>query len=651
MRMTTAMSNDGATGLGSRNSQAASWLASLAGAPGPARSIGRIRADPDIRVVGCAAMNARVLVLALAVACSRQPPPPPPATPAPAPRAEPPATRPSADSAAPGKPEYRSEGTTFVDPKTIGSGKHFMVVSESPLATKVGHDMLAAGGNAVDAAVATAFALAVTHPSAGNIGGGGFAVVRTAAGKAVAIDFREVAPAAATADMYLDKDGKPTDGSLRGDRAVGVPGSVAGLWEMHKKLGKKPWKDVVAPAIALARDGFEIDDKLHQSLVAVAMLLVKSPATAAIWLPNRVPRAKGDKVAIPALAEVLERIAERGADGFYKGETAAAIVAEMKAGGGLITAEDLAGYRVAWRAPLRFTYRGYSVVAMPPPSSGGIVLAMTAGMLGKLELGKLAWHGAEHVHWLVEVWRRAFAARNELLGDPAFVKDMPIARLVSRDYIDKLFATITDKATPSKQVTALLEGDHTTNLCAVDDSGMAVALTTTLNTGFGNGVTVAGFLLNNEMDDFTAKPGSPNTFGLVQGAANKIEPGKRMLSSMSPTIIEDTKGELFMLAGAGGGPRIITAVWQTISNVIDFARHADLAVAAPRIHHQHLPDVVSIEAEAIDRPADDALGAMGYKLHWGEPKRAFAAITAIVRSDAGWDGASDPRGGGAAIGD
>jgi len=599
-------------------------------------------------------MNVRVLLLAVAVACSRQPPPPPPPpTPAAIAAAAPAADRAAkpAKDPAPAKPEYRKESDSFIDPETVGSGKHFMVVSESPAASKVGHAILVAGGNAVDAAVATAFALAVTHPSAGNIGGGGFAVVRTGAGKAVALDFREVAPAAATPDMYLDKDGKPTDGSLRGDRAVGVPGSVAGMWALHKKLGKKPWKEVVAPAIALARDGFEVDDKLHQSLVTVAPLLVKSPASAAIWLPNRIPRAKGDKVAIPELAAVLQRIAERGADGFYQGETAAAIVAEMKAGGGIMTADDLAKYKVAWREPLRFGYRGYSVVSMPPPSSGGIVLAMTAGMLGKLELGKLPWYGAEHVHWLTEVWRRAFAARNELLGDPAYVKDMPVARLLSKPYLDKQFATITDKATPSKEVVALLEGDHTTNLCTVDASGMAVSITTTLNTSFGTGVTVAGFLLNNEMDDFTSRPGSPNTFGLVQGTANKIEPGKRMLSSMSPTIVEDARGELFMLTGAGGGPRIITAVWQTISNVIDFARHADLAVAAPRVHHQHLPDVVYIEASVLDQAGDEALRAKGYTLQWGQPRRAFGAITAIVRGDAGWDGASDPRGGGGAIGD
>ncbi|HEX3762361.1 MAG TPA: gamma-glutamyltransferase [Kofleriaceae bacterium] len=615
-------------------------------------------------------MKARLLLVAVVLACSGKPPAAPvPATPpvaaapapaAPAAPAPPPAAvadvgnQPGSGSGAPARtaePEYRGDPARLIDPATVGTGKHFLAVSESPAASKAARDVMAAGGNAVDAAVALAFALAVTHPTAGNIAGGGFAVVRTGPGKAVALDFRELAPSAASADMYLDKDGNPTDKSLHGDLAVGVPGSVAGLWELHHKLGKKPWKAVVAPAIALARDGFEVTEKLHQAIVALTPLLEKSPASAAMWLPGGVARATGDRVTNPEIATVLGRIADHGPDGFYKGETAAAIVAEMKAGGGIITASDLAKYKPIWRDPLRFSYRGYSVAAMPLPSSGGIVLAMTAGMLGKLELGKLPWYGTEHIHWLTEVWRRAFAARNELLGDPAYVKDVPVAKLVSRAYLDQLFATITDKATPSREVTALLEGDHTTNLCTVDASGMAVALTTTLNTAFGNGVTVAGFFLNNEMDDFASKPGSPNTFGLVQGAANKIEPGKRMLSSMSPTIVEDDKGRLFMLAGAGGGPRIITAVWQTISNAIDFGKTADLAVAAPRIHHQHLPDMISIEAGAIEKSTDEQLRAMGYRLHWGEPHRAFAAITAIERGASGWDGTSDPRAGGAAIGD
>lgn len=597
-------------------------------------------------------MKARALFLALFVACSSHAPAPLPVQPVPATTpvpAPPPVV--ATPAPAPPPPPFKTGSDNVLDPQVVGSGKRNMVVSESLAASKAGHTLLEKGGNAVDAAVATAFALAVTHPTAGNIAGGGFAVVRTGPGKAIALDFREMAPAAATPDMYLDKEGNPTDGSLRGDRAVGVPGSVAGLYALHKKLGKRPWKEVVAPAIALARDGFDVEPKLHASLVALTPLIKDIPSTAAIWLPGGKPLDEGAHVKIPELATVLTRIAQHGPDGFYKGETAAAIVAEMKAGGGLITAADLASYKVVWREPLRFGYRGYSLVSMPPPSSGGIVLAMTAGLLGRFELGKLPWYGAEHVHWLAEVWRRAFAARNGLLGDPAYVKDMPVAKLLSKEYLDQQFATITDKATPSKDVAPLIEGNHTTNLCTVDAGGMAVAMTTTLNTSMGNGVTVSGFLLNNEMDDFTSKPGSPNTFGLVQSAANKIEPGKRMLSSMSPTIVEDKAGKLFMLAGAGGGPRIITAVWQTISNVIDFAQHADMAVGGPRVHHQHLPDDVRVEPSAIDEPTDSQLRALGYKLQWGEPRRAFGAVTAIVRTASGWDGSSDPRGGGGAVGD
>lgn len=606
--------------------------------------------------------SARAAALATAlvavVACSSKPPPTVPAPgPVPMPVAVPEAGTPTAPdagvaTAGSNAPSYRTASSTdHVEAAVAGSGKTFMVVSEGPLATQVGQQVLAHGGNAVDAAVATAFALAVVHPTAGNLAGGGFAVVRVARGKAVALDFRETAPAKATADMYLDATGKPTKASLNGDLAVGVPGSVAGLWALHHKLGKQPWKELVEPAIKLARDGFVVDEWLHRSIEAGAKRLAQNPKTAAIWMPAGAALAPGAKVSIPELATVLERIRDKGPDGFYKGPTAAAIVDEMKAGGGIITAADLAGYQPAWRDPLRFGYRGHSIVSMPPPSSGGIVLAMTAGMLRKVELGKLPWHGAEHVHLLTEVWRRAFAARNELLGDPAFVKAMPIAKLTSDAYADKLAATITDKATPSKDVAALLEGNHTTNLCVVDGAGMAVAMTTTLNTAWGSGVTVAGFLLNNEMDDFTAKPGSPNTFGLVQGTANKIEPGKRMLSSMSPSIVEDARGDVVMVAGAGGGPRIITAVWQTISNVLDFGAKAAAAVARPRVHHQHLPDAVFVEADSIDAPTADTLRGLGYHLEFPADRREFGAVTAIVRTTAGWDGASDVRGGGAALGD
>ncbi len=549
-------------------------------------------------------------------------------------------------------PNYRTpESGDHVEATVAGTGKTFMVVSESEQATKVGKDVLAAGGNAVDAAVATAFALAVVHPTAGNLGGGGFAVIRVSAGKALALDFRETAPAAATANMYLDKDGKPTKDSLVGHRASGVPGSVAGLWALHQKLGKKPWKELLEPAIALARDGFTIDEHTHESIVMRAQKLLDFPKTGEIWVPGRVPRETGATVAIPQLAVALERIRDSGADGFYKGETAAAIAEEMKAGEGLITLADLAAYQAVWRDPIRVAYRGRSIVTMPPPSSGGIVLAMTAGMMEATDVGKLTWHGPEHVHLLAEVWRRAFAARNELLGDPAFVKDMPIAKLTSKAYLDKLTATITPNATPSKEVGALIEGNHTTNFCVVDGAGMAVVITTTLNTAWGSGVTVHGFLMNNEMDDFTAKPGSPNVFGLVQGIANKIEPGKRPLSSMSPTIVEDAKGNLILLVGGAGGPRIITGVWQTLSNVLDFKQTVPYAVANPRVHHQHLPDVLRLEAGSVERGVEAALLDAGHKLDWSWERREFGAVNAIAKTDVGWDGAADPRGGGGAVGD
>jgi gamma-glutamyltranspeptidase/glutathione hydrolase len=315
----------------------------------------------------------------------------------------------------------------------------------------------------------------------------------------------------------------------------------------------------------------------------------------------------------------------------------------------VITADDLRAYKAVWREPLRFDYRGHHLITMPPPSSGGIVIAMTANMLRNVDLAKLGWHSAAHVHWLVEVWRRAFAARNEVLGDPQFVKDMPVAKLMSTDYADKLDATITDRATPSKDIPALIEGTHTTNLCVVDGNGMAVALTTTLNTGYGNGIVVAGFLMNNEMDDFATKPGQPNVYGLVQGTANQVEPGKRMLSSMSPTVIEDDKG-VEMVVGGQGGPRIITEVWQTISNVFDFGMPVDKAIAAPRVHHQHLPDELVVEEGALGSDVAGTLKDEGYSIVV-EPDRIYGAANAIVRTSSGWAAAADPRNGGAAMGD
>ncbi len=593
-------------------------------------------------------MNRRwIALLAVAIACKRSSPPP-------APEVDPeqitwPAKTPDAAVA---EPAFRT-GEAELRPEVTGTAKSFMVVAESTEATAAGRDIMKAGGNAVDGAVATAFALAVTHPTAGNIGGGGFAVVRTGPGKAVALDFREMAPGAATANMYLDQDGKPTNDSKVGHRASGVPGSVAGLYELHEKYGKKPWKDVVQPAIELARAGFVVDDYIERTLVRTKAKLEKSAASKAIWFHDDKPLVKGDKVVLPDLATTLERIRDRGPDGFYKGETAAAIVAEMKAGGGLITAEDLAAYKAIWREPLRFSYRGRSVVSMPPPSSGGIVIALTAGMLSGIELGKIAWHGPDHLHRLAEVWRRGYLIRNEKLADPAFFKTMPIAQLMSLDFQKKLASTIGVKASPTKDVPRLIESLHTTNLCVVDGNGMAVALTTTLNGSFGSGVTVtgAGFLLNNEMDDFTVKPGSPNMFGLIQGEANKIEPHKRMLSSMSPTIVEDDKGEIVLVVGAEGGSKIITAVFQTMSNVIDFGMPVARAVAEARVHQQDYPDELKIQANAIDKDTDEALRSMGHNLKWGDHPAMFGGVTAIARTPNGLEGTADPRKRGAALGD
>jgi gamma-glutamyltranspeptidase/glutathione hydrolase len=582
-------------------------------------------------------------------ACSRKPPPPPPPAP-------------PGDAAVVVKQDKGK--AVHADPKHVidhvngayvGSSKTYMVVSQHSLASIVGKEILASGGNAADAAIAVHFALAVVHPTAGNLGGGGFAVIRTAPGKSLALDFREVAPAAATPSMYLDDKGNPTDASLVGHRASGVPGAVAGMWALHQKLGKKPWAELVKPAVALARDGFEVDSFLSSSLghESTKKRMLKSPASAKQWYVNGAPLAVGTKVTQPELAVVLERVAEKGPDGFYKGETAAAIAEEMKRGGGLITEKDLADYAVEWRTPLSFKYRGNAVTSMPPPSSGGIVLAMAAGMFADIELGKLPWHGDEHVHRLAEVWRRGFAVRNEVIGDPKFVKALPLEKLLSPAYHAELAKTVTDKATPSKDIQPPREGSNTTNLCVVDAKGMAIVITTTLNTAFGSGVTVekAGFLLNNEMDDFTAKVGTANTFGLVQGAANKIEPGKRPLSSMSPTIVEDAKGNVLMLVGAAGGPRIITAVWQALSNVIDFKLGAANAIANPRVHHQHLPDLVRLEAMSVTREVEQALIARGHQADWSWGKREFGAANAIVKSPTGWDGAADPRGGGAAVGD
>ena len=547
----------------------------------------------------------------------------------------------------------QTEGTDAKTAANVVYAEHGMVASNEPIATDVGVRALKSGGNAIDAAIATAFAMAVTYPEAGNIGGGGFIVARFADGRTAALDFREVAPGRATRDMYLDANGNVTNKSLIGHLASGVPGSVAGLWAAHQKFGSKPWRDLVQPAIDLAANGFIVDEHLARA-IGNDERLAAFPASAALLLRDGKAPAPGTRFTNPDLAAVLRRIAERGRDGFYKGETADLIVAEMQRGGGLISHEDLARYEPKWRDPIEFTYRGHRVISMAPASSGGITLAIMANILDGYDLKALGPRSAERYHLVAEASRRAFADRNHFLGDPDFVK-IPTGRLLSHEYAQQQRATISlDRATSSRDVRAglgqLSEGAHTTHFSVVDGAGNAVAFTTTLNALHGSAVTVAGagFLLNDEMDDFTSKGGVPNLFGLIQGEANAIAPGKRMLSAMTPTIVLDTNGKPMLITGARGGPRIISAVFQIISNVLDHGMTVGEAVAAPRIHHQHLPDSIYYEKNAFDAATAAALKKKGHDLTQREGYVGTAPT--IMRSGNGWAGMTDPRSAGKAAG-
>jgi gamma-glutamyltranspeptidase/glutathione hydrolase len=521
-----------------------------------------------------------------------------------------------------------------------------MIVTDNALGTKVGRDVLAAGGNAVDAAVATAFALAVTFPTAGNIGGGGFAVVRMK-GKPYALDFRETAPAAASRDMFVDESGHAKPDAREGIKSVGVPGSVAGLWQLFQKLGSKKmtWAAVLAPAIALAEQGFPVDADFVDPKMG-AKRLAKYPGSAALFLPNGQAPVAGSVWKNPELATVLRRVAAAGPKGFYEGPTAAAIIAEMKADGGLVTAADLHAYEAKWRTPLEFTYRGHALTTMPPPSSGGVTLAMMCHILEGFDLGRAGFQSTEDLHDVFEAMRRAFAARNAKLGDPDFVK-MPLDRLLSPAWASEQRATIQpDHATPSSAIVTdggmSGAGPHTTNFSVVDADGNAVALTTTINWWFGSGVTVrgAGFVLNNEMDDFAAVPGTANGFGLVQGEANAIAPRKRMLSSMSPTIVTDPDGRVALVLGAAGGPTIITSVLQELSAVVDFKESIGAATYAPRFHMQHEPDEVMFEKDGLLPRTAEGLRAMGYTL---KERGHLADAPAIGREGDDWIGVAEPR--------
>ncbi len=521
-----------------------------------------------------------------------------------------------------------------------------MVVTDNAIASRVGRDILAAGGNAADAAVATAFALAVAYPTAGNIGGGGFAVTKMH-GEVRALDFRETAPAGATRDMYLNSDGKAKPEAREGIKSVGVPGSVAGLWELHRALGskKKTWAELLAPAIALAENGFTVDEAFLSTTEAADKRLKKHPVSAALFFPGGVPLTLGSTWKNPELAATLKRI-EKGPAGFYEGPTAAAIVAQMKAEGGIITLADLKKYQAKWRTPIQITYRNHSISSMPPPSSGGVTLAMICHILEGYDLAKLGFQAPEELHYVFEAMRRAYAARNAKLGDPDFVK-MPLDRLLSEAWAKEQRATIApDRATPSSEIRtdapASGTGPHTTHFSVVDGAGDAVSLTTTVNWWYGSGVTVkgGGFVLNNEMDDFAAVPGTANGFGLVQGEANAIAGGKRMLSSMAPTIVTGPDGKVVLVAGAAGGPTIITSVFQELSNVVDFGLDVGSAVSAPRFHMQHLPDEVAFEKDGLSEATAHRLEAMGYKM---KERGHLADAPAIGRAGLEWIGAPEPR--------
>jgi len=477
--------------------------------------------------------------------------------------------------------------------------RHGMVVAQERHAADVGAAVLRGGGNAVDAAVAVALALAVTHPSAGNLGGGGFLLLRMADGRTTFFDFREKAPLAATRSMYLDADGKPTRDSIEGWRAAGVPGTVRGLEMAHRKFGKRGWAELVEPAMKLAAGGFDVSYEFARSL-RDAKLLPKFPESRRIFQRDGNFFEMGERIYQPELAKTLGRIAEHGAKDFYEGETARLLAAAMEANGGLVTLQDLRGYQVVERAALVGAYKGLEVITAPPPSSGGIGLLQMLGVLDGSGYEKSGAGSAASIHFAAEAMRRYYADRSEHLGDPDFFK-VPGKGLLDPRYIEKLRASIDpEKASTSSDVKAGtpqdFESGETTHFSIVDPDGNAAALTYTINGSFGNGVTVPGlgFLLNNEMDDFSVKPGEPNMFGLVQGESNAIQPGKRPLSSMTPTILVKDRKPL-LVVGAPGGSRIITGVTQVILNVLDFGMNIQEAIDAPRFHHQWQPDKLYLE--------------------------------------------------------
>ena len=530
-----------------------------------------------------------------------------------------------------------------------------MVVSAQHLATQVGIEVLKRGGNAIDAAVAVGYALAVAYPAAGNLGGGGFMTIQLADGRKTFLDFRETAPKGATANMYLDKDGNVIAGlSTKGHLAVGVPGSVAGMEYAREKYGTMKRADVIAPALQLADDGFVLDQGDVSMLETSTKDFQDDPASGAIFLNNGKPFQVGERLTQHELAETLREISKRGTDGFYKGWVGAAIVASSQAGRGLLTQEDLDNYRVRELAPVECDYRGYHVVSAPPPSSGGVLVCEILNILEGYPLKELGYHSAQAVHYQIEAMRHAYVDRNSYLGDPDFVKN-PLERLLDKNYAAKIRAVIDPaKAGVSKDIKPGVpphEGSNTTHYSIADKDGNAVSVTYTLNDWFGAKVTAAktGVLLNDEMDDFTAKVGVPNLYGLVQGEANSIVPGKRPLSSMSPTIVT-RDGKPVMVVGTPGGSRIITAVLLTMINAIDYGMDAQEAVDMPRFHQQWLPEATNLEDFTLSPDTRKILEGMGQKFGPPQPANHLAVIIIGAPSLDGkpvgnnrFYGANDPR--------
>lgn len=525
------------------------------------------------------------------------------------------------------------------------TGDSAMVVSAHPLATQVGVAVLRKGGNAVDASIAVQFALAVVYPQAGNLGGGGFMVYRSGKGEVNTLDYREKAPAAAFEKMYIDSLGRVMANKSRfGVFASGVPGTVDGMWEAHKKYGRLPWHNMVVPAIELADKGFQITEQEARNLNAERNNFLKWNSLVPVFIKSEEWKA-GDLLIQKDLAQTLRRIVDDGRKGFYEGATATLIVNEMSKQNGLITAEDLNGYHSVWRAPLEFDWKDMHIVTMPPPSSGGLLLRQLLGMISDSPLSSYGLHSAAAVHLMVEAERRAYADRAEHMGDPDFWK-VPVKNLTDPAYLKSRMADFKpDTATASAKINSgrFKESDETTHVSIVDREGNAVSVTTTLNDSYGSRVVVggAGFILNNEMDDFSAKPGAANLYGAVGGKANAIAPGKRPLSSMTPTIVLKG-GKTWMVVGTPGGTTIPTSVFQILVNVAEFGMALPEAVKAKRFHHQWKPDVIHIEEGCLTEEVQTRLKRMGHTI---TPRGPIGRVEAILRITGGlWQGVADSRG-------